>query len=339
MEHYQETPVEPIKSSTSEFGVENQNHFVVLDDSKHIIGLDADDLTKMILEDVDKGSKVEFGLSTSTHDLITSLLYDEDAGSLYIGNGDGHLRKYKLDIANQICKEVKDFGKLGIRAITSSHRFLHFVFFGGSDGKIRVLDLLRGKLLRECFMTSIKSIISLQVSVESAQKIYLAVSGNKPNYSNDKTDLFDLSDFLKDIKIPDHYFSKSPKKHNCLPNPKNIKFQKHYFPKNPKKTDSLQTQSLNTNQNHPRRRSTSTSSNSSFVQPDSSMNYLVDKIFQKLQMFLVPLIRDVVSQTSAKFSQTKTKSREPDHSNEDLQNKIVSILNQVQFDITSKKSI
>ena len=46
MNHNQETSVKPIKTSSSEFGVNYENQFVVLEDAKHIIGIDASDAKK-----------------------------------------------------------------------------------------------------------------------------------------------------------------------------------------------------------------------------------------------------------------------------------------------------
>ena len=73
---------------------------------------------------------------------------------------------------------------------------MQFVFFGGIR-KIRVLDLSTGELLPGHIQTSIGCILSLQVCVKSPSQIYLAVSGEYPDYSQGKTDLFDLSGFLR----------------------------------------------------------------------------------------------------------------------------------------------
>ena len=46
MEHNQISPVKPIKSSTSELAVMYENNFVVLDDAKHVIGVNGRDKKK-----------------------------------------------------------------------------------------------------------------------------------------------------------------------------------------------------------------------------------------------------------------------------------------------------
>ena len=215
MEHDQKTPVEPIKSSSSKFGVMYENQFVVLDDAKHVIGVDPGDTTNLILKNVENGSKVKFGGNDFSKFYISTLVYDEDTGSLYSGDSNGQLIQYKVDTANLTFEKVKDYGDLGIGWITSSHRFLHFVFFGGNDGKIRVLDLSTGNLLSGHIDTSIKDIRSLQVCLKNLKQIYLTVSGYESDYSNDKTDLFDITDFLlKDLIIFENTLPENSKNKN-----------------------------------------------------------------------------------------------------------------------------
>lgn len=52
---------------------------------------------------------------------------------------------------------------------------------------------MRGDLLPGHLQTSIEEIRSLQVCKKSQIEIFLAVSGSSPDYSDDKTDLFDVS--------------------------------------------------------------------------------------------------------------------------------------------------
>ena len=171
-----------------------ENNFVVLDDAENIIGVDEGNSSRLILEN---GSIVEFGEQNSYLHQILTLAYDKESRSLFSGDKKGHLVQYKVDTLNQTCDEVKNFGDLGIGVIISSSRFMEFVFFGGSTKKVRVLNLSTGELLPGHIETSIKEIYSLQVCVKSLEQIYLAVSGGFPDYSNDKTDLFDLSGFLR----------------------------------------------------------------------------------------------------------------------------------------------
>ena len=196
MNHNNETAVRPKEISFSEFGVEYENQFILLDDAEHVIGIDPNNGKKLIFKNVENGSTVKFEDSNSSENLITTLVYDKNTGTLYCGDDNGQLLQYKVDIATKTCKIVNNNGKLKIGLVTSSHRFLDFVFFGGIEGKIKVLDLSTGKLLEGLLKTSVKVIRSLQVCVKSHTEIFLAVSGRSSNYSDDKTDLFDVSGLL-----------------------------------------------------------------------------------------------------------------------------------------------
>ena len=196
MEHNQRANIEPINISSSIFGVEYENQFVVLEDSKHVIGVDPNDGRNLIFENVETQKAFKFRCSESTYYLIVTLVYVEKTGSLYTGDRDGHLQKYKIDEANKTFQKVKNYGKIGIDLIYSSQRFLHLVFFGGNESQIKVLDLSTSKLLPGRLETAIEYIYSIQVCVISHNQIYLAVFGTDTHYSDDKTDLFEVSGLL-----------------------------------------------------------------------------------------------------------------------------------------------
>ena len=203
----QKTIIEPINTSLSRFGVQYENQFNVLDDAKHVIGIDASDPSKLIIENIETRKADKFGWTKSSlYYYFTTLLYDEDTGFLYSGDDCARLYKYKIDKTSKSCERVKAYGNLRIGCITSSHRFMHYVFFGGYDRNIKVLDLLTGKLLPGDLETSIGCICSLQVCLKSKDEIYLAVSGTYYDYSDDKIDLFNLTDlFLNDPLILQKY--------------------------------------------------------------------------------------------------------------------------------------
>ena len=200
MEHNQNTSIEPINTSSSKFGVEYENNFIVLQDAKHVIGVDPKDGRNLIIENVetqkaDKFESIEYFVC-----MITTLVYDEDTGSLYTADTNGNLLQYKIDTATKTCRRVKEYDTKVRGSIFSSHRFLHFVFFGDILSNIRVLDLSTGDFLPGRLETSIGSIYSIQVCVKSHDEIYLAVFGSGSYYSKDYTDLFDVSGLL--LKSP-----------------------------------------------------------------------------------------------------------------------------------------
>ena len=193
MEHNQEISVEPINTSSSKFGVQYENNFVVLDDGKHIIRVDAGDGRSLIIENIVNQKAEKFRYSDCSFNSITNLFYDKTTGFLYTGDYKGKLCKYKIDIICKTYKRVRNYGYIGLDKLYSSHRFLNFLFFGGSNSKIRILDLSSDDLLPGILKTSIESIYSLQVCLKSHDQIFLAVSGSGTNYSKNNTDLFDVS--------------------------------------------------------------------------------------------------------------------------------------------------
>ena len=100
----------------------------MLDDVKHVIGLDPSDPGNLIFENIEKGKADKFRWTKSSFIFYTALFYDEDTGYLYTGDFYDHVYKYKVNIASKSCERVKAYGKLGIGPISSSYRFMNFVF-------------------------------------------------------------------------------------------------------------------------------------------------------------------------------------------------------------------
>ena len=201
MNHNQQLSIKPTNASLNRFGVEHDNHFVVLDDGKHVIGIDARDARYLIIENIENGKADKFRSNSSFYNYSKTLLYDKHLGFFYTGVRYGQLYKYKLDKTSKTCKKVENYGDLEIGEIISCHRFLHFVFFGGSTSKIRVMDLSRNKLLPGHLQTSIGWICSFQVCVKSPKEIYLAVSGSITYYSKNKIDLFDVTGLFQNDSV------------------------------------------------------------------------------------------------------------------------------------------
>lgn len=204
MEHKEETSVEQINASSSKFGFQNENQFVVMDDAKHVIRVDPSDGRNLILENIQNGKATKYEGSKIIENCITAMIYNEQKRSFYTGNNNHELHKYIIETANKTIKKVKDFGKIGIGWITSSYRFMNLNFFGGNRNKIKVLDLSTDKFLSAHLETSIRWIRSLQVCQKRDKQIYLAVSGWDYDYSDDKTDLFNLTNLFPNDFDPEN---------------------------------------------------------------------------------------------------------------------------------------
>lgn len=189
--------------SSNQFGVDNENNFLVLNRNNHVIGVDSGDLTRLILEDVSTGESVKFGAHT---DVIYALAYHDDSNTLLVADKNSHVIEYRISLQDKSCTTVKEYGNIGIGSIYSSFIFLNFVFFAGTKKKVRVFDLTCKKLLPGHIETAIGLIYSLQVCLVEKSRIYLAVSGAFPKYTPTKTDLFDLGGLLQNVHIPSQLF-------------------------------------------------------------------------------------------------------------------------------------
>ena len=191
--------VSPFYTSSSQFGVCFENNFVFTDDGRHLIGVDGTNYNCVRVEDITTGSSFSFGYH---NDFIFTLIFDQDSGTLLAGEWDKYLIQYDLDLVNKKFREVRDFGDLGIGYVYSSFRFMQYVFFGGSNYKLKVFDLSSKEMLPGHIKTGVRDIYSLQVCAIDKSRIFLAVLGLNYKYSSNKSDLYDLSDLMKSVTIP-----------------------------------------------------------------------------------------------------------------------------------------
>ena len=182
--------VSPDRESKCLFGVLYENNFVLSDDGRHVIGPDASDTRRILVEDLSTGASFGFGENQGD---IHTLFFDQDSRTLLAGDADGHLVEYDLDLQKMEGRTTKRHGDLGIRVIYSSFGSMGLVFFGGSEYKVRVYDLARKKMLPGSIYTAIESIHSLQVCVVDKSRVYLVAGGINPKYSSTRSDLYDLS--------------------------------------------------------------------------------------------------------------------------------------------------
>ena len=120
--------VSPFYTPSSQFGVQFENNFVFTDDGRHLIGVDAGDSTRLRVEDITTGSSLGFG---KHGDVIFTLIFDQDSGTLLAGDYNNRLIQYDLDLVNKKFRQVRDFGDIRVGWVYSSFRFMQYVFFGG----------------------------------------------------------------------------------------------------------------------------------------------------------------------------------------------------------------
>ena len=199
MRQKENATVSPDRESKCHFGFLYENSFVLSDDGRHVIGPDASDRRRILMEDLSTGASFRFGENQRN---IFTLFFDQDSRTLLAGDWKGHLVEYDLDLQKGQGRTTKKHGDLGIGWIYSSFGSMGLVFFGGSENNVRVYDLARKKMLPGSIETAIRYILSLQVCVVDKSRVYLAVVGSNTNYSSTKSDLYDVTGLLGKVSLP-----------------------------------------------------------------------------------------------------------------------------------------
>lgn len=103
---------------------------------------------------------------------------------------------------------IKKYPNLGISRINCYAWIGHFVFFGGSSFLVNVFLIDKGIFFQRFLETSIAIILALRLCVvdnkqdHKKKKVYLVASGIFSNYKDDKTDIFDVTEFLVSLDVP-----------------------------------------------------------------------------------------------------------------------------------------
>ena len=164
------------------------NHFLVLPDAKTIVGVDGSDREKLVMEDISEGKSTLIGKNS---DEISSLLFHSPTQSLLVGDIDGYIKQYKK--LNGSFTLVKDYGDVDVGSIWSSAQVGQFAIFGGSNGSLVVIDIKNKMFIKGFLETAYESINSLQVCFTNYHRIFLSVSGIKPDFSSGKSNIFDIT--------------------------------------------------------------------------------------------------------------------------------------------------
>ena len=125
---------------------------------------------------------------------IQALEYHEPSKSLLAGGEDQRVILYKFHEATNHFETLRDFGDLGILRIISSSQVDELFFFGGSNGRVRVIDVDTQNVLGEAFETAVERAESLEVCRGFDAKCFLAVGGlGLPESSDEVSDFLDVS--------------------------------------------------------------------------------------------------------------------------------------------------
>ena len=126
-----------------------------------------------------------------------------------MGDESGTVTQYGEMSSEKEWKKVTEYN-LEVGKVQTGILLGKLAVFGGNNGKVQILDFLL-RHMHSPEESAVRDIHSLEVCKVSKTLTVLAVGGNYPDYSESKTDLLDISEFLEKVK-PKHLQAKKMEK-------------------------------------------------------------------------------------------------------------------------------
>jgi hypothetical protein len=167
---------------------------MIMDNGHLIIGVNPGNQKQIIFEEI--GNNRSLVITTELEHEVISLLANDALNTLWAG--DYHSNVFQLVLRSSNAWKIQaKYSGLGIGSVQCLSLLGNLLFAGGNYSKVCVINTVDKKVLPMVFETAINRIFSLHICVVSAWTTYLSVTGEDPSYSENKTDLFDVSKFLK----------------------------------------------------------------------------------------------------------------------------------------------
>ena len=160
-------------------------------------------------------SPIKFGVHNDT---ICTILFNEMLNTLLVGDYTGRVVQYNLNSSFYTPKMVKDYGKLENGEITSSAQFGTIATMKRSGRSLfTFINMNTRKIFIKHINSAIQYIYSMHFCrVKQNSALALVFSGECPNFSYDKTDIFDVTEIFNILNISSNKFN-----NNILLNKKN----------------------------------------------------------------------------------------------------------------------
>jgi hypothetical protein len=183
-----------VHQSQKNFYIFYENSFLVLPDGKTIVGADADDYSKLICEDITRNDSNAYSQIAKHEKRIYTVFYNVLTKTLFVGDYTNVVIEYKQNGNNLSWTETKNYGDIDVGCVLSVTQIGDILLFGGySSYKIRAIDTKKKTLLSGTLETPFGCNYSLQVCELLDKKLYLSICGRDPNYSGNKTDIYDVT--------------------------------------------------------------------------------------------------------------------------------------------------
>jgi hypothetical protein len=215
-----ESVVEGEFISETTFWCEYDDHFTVLSNERSIVGVEYKygGKNNVILKEDILNDNPHYGPQVfailNLHNVYT-ILADEKTGALLAGDSIGNLVQYDLEDGH----ELKYYIFLGIGSITSVKLLGKVAVFGGQYN-CTFIDLERRECItQKSLKTAVEGIYSVElitfVNRFNENKVYLTACGGKPDYTQKKTDIFDVTDVFE-LRDPRFSGKEHARKQNAL---------------------------------------------------------------------------------------------------------------------------
>ena len=197
--------IEPCFVSKTNFRWNYQEQLQILNNQKTLVGVEDnndEDHSEIVIEDITNTDPNYVPVKFPTGGIeIYTILIDEERMCMFIGNWKGMLVEFSLDTNGYSRKIVKDYGDLGIGNIRSSLKIGNIAVFGGTKSSVALIDIDNTQNLGIISDLAVGSIYSIELcrvkNNKSDVKLLLTVTGRDYDYSSSKTDVLDITEFIK----------------------------------------------------------------------------------------------------------------------------------------------
>jgi hypothetical protein len=193
------------------YWTQNPSQYVILKNAKTIIGVFCNNSSQIVTENITNYYPIK-RVAEHNH-RIESFLLNEDESILWAGDFASNIVQYCIGPLN-CWKKVITYSELGIRSIMSLACLGNLLFAGGNEGIICIINTA-DKVVVKHIDTAIRYLTTFNFCFLSPSEIYLVCIGRSPDYSNGKTDIYDVSK-LRKLSVITKLFKKSKNHLNIL---------------------------------------------------------------------------------------------------------------------------
>jgi WD40 repeat protein len=192
--------ISPVNKSSFEYFTWLENSFQNLINPQNIIGIHKINRRILCTENITKNTRQESLTCFGTHkQRVSSIISNHSLNLVIVGDRTGSIKQYDLSKGRSHCKLQKEYLDSGLISVCSSAQIGNLVVFGDSNFCVRAFDLRRREIISGLIETDVKYVLSLEFCRLVCSKVYLCVTGAYSDCSSDKTNIFDITELVKEV--------------------------------------------------------------------------------------------------------------------------------------------